>query len=71
LTQPANPSNPKSKKQLKTQRTKTAQKTINHLPHQFNQKLSKELVKTFLTMGKDLSGTIMLNVQGNLNANSR
>jgi hypothetical protein len=33
--------------------------------------LSKKLVKTFFIMGKDLSGTIMLYVQGNLNANSR
>jgi hypothetical protein len=33
--------------------------------------LSKKPVKTFFIMGKDLSGTIMLYLQGNLNANSR
>ena len=57
---------------------KTNQNT-NNKPHQncstanfrLNQSLSKELAKIFLVMGKDLSGTIMLYVQGNLNANSR
>jgi hypothetical protein len=70
MYQPANNSSPKSKKQPKAQTT-NMQRPLQLLTSSLSSKSFKSTPKPFLVMGKDLSGTIMLYVQGKLNANSR